>query len=107
MSVDCSSVSGIGIRVEDSMLIKLGGKFDNADGWDDELNEVFKELGFAKVQNAGSYYSGDVYWYLMVHGDNLREINDNKKHFMELLKKHFDLQVGDMDLKNISDTLWW
>jgi hypothetical protein len=102
MSVDYDAVGGIGLLVDDDMgdkFLKLG-LFSKND-WHDDKESCLSELGF-DGRVAGSFYSGDTWWYIFVNGGTLKQINENTENFINKLKT-IGINKTEEDLKVICD----
>ncbi|QDB74096.1 hypothetical protein [Aeromonas phage 4L372D] len=107
MGVDYNGVGGIGVRLSPEMVKTAIEKnmFTEEDWEEDPIAsvEVFQIL----YAQAGSAYSGKEWFYLFVDGNNLEEINNNSKDFLDKVNKMFDLKYTEKDLKVISDLYIW
>lgn len=106
MGVDYNGVGGIGVKLEDEMIEKLiaSGLFSGEEWEEDEQECVEKiRIGYSE---AGNCYSGNTWFYLLVEGETLPEINANKLEFIGRLSD-IGITIADEDLKVISDLHIW
>lgn len=105
MGVDCDSVSGFGIRLTDEIVQKMidSGLFTREE-WEEDPQHYLNKTPF-HYEVAGSYYTGDVYYYLFASGDTIPALlRGANKLIMDLEDIGVTLQIED--IKHISDTLW-
>lgn len=107
MSVDYDGVGGIGVLVTDNhiQLMIDNGLFSREEFEDDQSN-CMDGVGIP-YSCAGSFYQEDAsYFYFLVSGKNLPEINSNAPKFIESLAS-IGIIVSDVDLIVISDLMIW
>lgn len=104
MGVAYQAIGGIGIEITDEMINKMIdlGMFAKTE-WNEDPDGCLSEIGLL-CANAGSYYSGNVYWYWLVAGDTLTEVNDNSNDFLHKLNQ-IGFKKNVSDLKVIQDLL--
>ena len=104
MGVDYDAVCGIGVEVNDEIVDKFieNNIFDRGD-WEEDPGYCLEKtnLGYGA---AGSYYSGEVCYYLFVDGVNLAGINKNAPAFVDSLSK-LGISIDVDDLIMIEDIL--
>lgn len=106
MSVDYSSVGGIGIKFTDEMKEKMiDSKLFTEDEWDDSESECMEEIGIS-YYTAGNSYSGNLWYYFLVEGSSLEEINKNVSEFISKFKQ-YNINISQNDLQVISDLHVW
>jgi hypothetical protein len=104
MGIDYDGIGGIGIEFTDEIKDKLiECELFTEEDFDEDYDSCFEKLGLTYDQ-AGNMYSGDTYFYLMVDGDTLPEVNKNSKEFINTLSK-YGVIITEDDLKVISDYL--
>jgi hypothetical protein len=104
MGIDYSGVCGIGVKVNDEIVDKFieNNIFDRGD-WEDDPDYCLEKANFI-YGAAGSYYSGEVCYYLFVDGANLAGINKNAPAFVDSLSK-LGISIDVDDLIMIEDIL--
>lgn len=105
MGVDCDSVSGFGIRLTNEIVQKMiaSGLFTQEE-WNDDPSYCLDKTTFYH-ETAGSYYTGNVYYYLFALGDTIPELlRGVNKLIIQLDDIGVDIEIDD--IKHISDTLW-
>jgi len=86
MSIDYNGIGGIGIEFTEDMatdIINLNGLFTEEE-WDDDEDECMERIGL-DYEQAGSAYSGETRWYLLVDGENLPGVIANADKFIKRL----------------------
>lgn len=102
MSVDYSAIGGIGIEATKEIAAKLIEKsIITQDEWDDKY--IFKDSPSNKhkieMATAGSAYSGELYWYFLVVGENLPEIMENALDFIAAFQSAgVDIKMDDLEV---------
>jgi hypothetical protein len=103
MSIDYEGVGGIGIKLTDDLIEKLIEKnIFTKDEWEEDARECLERLNIYYKQ-AGNVFTEIYYWYLMVDGDNLKEINENVDQFIIDIKNKIGIDLTLSDLKVIED----
>ena len=107
MGIDHNGVGGIGIELTEEIRNKLiENKLFTQDEWDEDKYGCLEEINLIySVAGDGSYGGKDIY-YLLVKGDNLKEILENEEVFRNHLKT-FGIQLTQGDLSVISDLHTW
>lgn len=106
MGVDYDRIGGIGIELTNDMMRSLCINSDIPDEeWEDDPDYCLDRLKL-NYERAGSEYSGEIYYYLLVKGDTFIEVNKNIPEFIEKLDL-FGIDVKVEDLKVISDLYIW
>lgn len=104
MSIDYDACAGIGVKVTEEMIEKfIKFRFFTKEDWDDDAPGCLECLNLI-YGTAGSYYSGNVWYYLFVEGDNLREINKNLDKFIKVFNT-VGIDLKEEDLEVIEDLL--
>lgn len=107
MGVDYNGVGGIGIRLNEGMVLKaIEREYFTEEDWEEDPIASVEVFGILYAQ-AGSAYSGKEWFYLFVDGDNLEEVNANREDFLNKINNIFDLNYTEKDLKVISDLYIW
>jgi len=104
MRVNYSGVGGIGIKVDDEIISKLivNKKFTKED-WEDDPENCLNGLGISYKVAGGIYSNEDEeYYYLLVPGNNLNDINSNIGEFITKLES-MGIDITSSDLLVISD----
>lgn len=108
MGVDYNAVGGIGIEFTDKLqykAIELG--YFTEDEWDEDPYSCLESLSIPYEQAGDGCYGGTDYWYFIVNGGNLKEVNNNKELFLELINSKFNVTYTEEDLKVISELHVW
>lgn len=105
MGVDFDGVGGIGIEFTDEIRQKFidSDKYPECteELWEDDEDEFLNYARFP-YQTAGSSYVPEIYYYFMVPGKNLYEINSNAPDFIKKLKE-VGINITQKDLIVIED----
>ncbi len=106
MGVDCRSVSGYGIKLTEEIINKMisSGIFTKEE-WEYDRESCLEKAPFS-YDEAGSRYSGNVYYYLLVQGANYLQLSERVDRFIFELNK-IGIHLEKKDIVKISDTLWW
>jgi len=106
MGIDYDGVGGIGIELTEDIIQKfISFEYFTEDEWNENYYDCLETIGKKfniSFTSAGNFYSGDIVHYLLVDGQNLKEINENSKTFIEKLKI-IGLELSEESLKVISD----
>ena len=111
MSVDYNGLGGIGIKLTDDFVknTTLTECPDfNHEEWEEDklgyLEDIFSGT-CVKVEAAGNFYSDEpLRIYLIIRGNKLSEVEENKTEFMKILSKS-GITINGSDLIIISDYL--
>ena len=107
MGVDYSGIGGIGIELTEERRKKLISKgLFTEDEWDKDCYECLEEVNLPFSVAGDGSYGGDFRFYLLVEGDNLKEILENEEAFRNRLQ-NFGIQLTQEDLGVISDLHIW
>ena len=104
MSLDYSSIGGIGIKVNYDIekAIVSSGLFTDEDIEEDLLSCL--ESVWHKAEQAGNCYNGELRHYFMVEGSNLGSIKKNTVLLIAAMKE-IGIDIKEDDLAVISDLL--
>ena len=108
MGVDYDAVGGIGVEFNDDLqykAIELG--YFTEEEWDGDPYSCVESLGISFEEAGDGNYGGTDYWYLIVNGDNLKEVNSNKEAFLNTINSKFNVEYTEEDLKVISELHVW
>lgn len=114
MGVDYDGVGGIGIWFKEDLVCKaIKNNIFTEQEWSDDHYQCVEK--FCKndknmkfyFSTAGSAYSGELEHCFLVPGENLVEVNENAKLFLEIINKKLDTQFTLKDLKVIADIHIW
>ena len=64
-------------------------------------------IGISYERAGSGCYGGEDYWYLIVDGNNLKEVNNNKESFLNMINSKFNVEYTEEDLKVISELHVW
>ena len=64
-------------------------------------------LGITYEKAGDGGYGGTDYWYFIVDGSNLKEVNNNKESFLNTINSKFNVEYTEEDLKVISELHVW
>lgn len=105
MGVDCSATSGFGIEVTEEIVDKMieNGVFTLAE-WVTDKDECLGKAGFLHGA-AGSYYTGEITYYLFVHGDTIPELFKGANEFISELAE-IGIGITIDDIKEVCEVLW-
>lgn len=108
MGISYDGIGGIGIEVTEEIVAKfISSGYFTEDEWDEDYYECLETIGEKlniSYSTAGNFYNGieDLVHYLLVDGENLKEVVENSKTFIEKLKT-VGLDLTEKDLLVISD----
>lgn len=107
MSVDYSSVGGIGFYWEDLVArFKTAGIVPEDCGDMEDLLDGFCEKFGTSYSTIGNCFNGRTSYVILIKGQNFGEVKDNVAVFLQkMADKGITLQEGD--LKVISEGLIW
>jgi hypothetical protein len=105
MGVDYDGVGGVGVGFDMHGQAIEKGLFTESD-WDESPGECM-ELIEMPFSTAGSAYSGEETFYLMVEGKTLGEINANAASFCSKVNDKFGTDLTPAGLQVISDLYIW
>ena len=100
MSIDYSSVGGIGICFDEVYPYVVEKGLFSEDDWEDDHEDCLDKSGLSYAY-AGSAYSGDESIYLIVDGDTLGEVFKNAPAFIAKLHE-VGMDISSDDLEVIS-----
>jgi hypothetical protein len=110
MGIDYDGVGGIGIELTEELVQRfIAAEYFTEEEWQDDYEDCLETIGKKfniSFTSAGNFYSGDIVHYLLVDGENLKEINENSKTFIEKLKI-VGIELSEESLKVISDYKVW
>ncbi len=110
MGIDYDGVGGIGIELTEEIIQRfIAAEYFTEDEWNESYEDCLETIGEKfniSFTSGGNFYSGDIVHYLLVDGENLKEINENSKTFIEKLKI-IGLELSEESLKVISDYKVW
>lgn len=107
MGVDYNAVGGIGVEFNNKLqrkAIELG--YFTEEEWNEDPYSCVESLKI-RYAPAGDDYGGDAYWYFLVEGSNLTQINKNKEAFLNTINNKFNVEYKEEDLKVISEIHIW
>ena len=106
MGIDTDGVGGIGIELTEEVIQKfISNGYFTEEEWENEYYECLETIGRkfdVSFYTAGNHYTGYFRHYLLVNGQNLKEIIDDSQNFIETFKK-IGLELTLEDLLVISD----
>lgn len=107
MGVGYGGVGGIGVQFDSDMQESAveKGIFSEED-WDDCPGECMESVGLT-FDTAGSAYSGEEQFYLLVDGESLTDINNNAGDFCSKVNEAIGSKLTPADLKVIYDLHIW
>ncbi len=97
MGIDYNGVGGIGIEFSYDIVEKcIESNIFTGEDWEDDYDECFSKLGLL-YHTAGNLMCDEGIQYVFVEGNNLKEIIENSKSFIEKFKKiGVDLSLEDL-----------
>lgn len=107
MGISYGSVGGIGIELTEERIQKfISTGYFTEEEWEDDYYECLVSISEKlelSYESAGNFYNDDdKTHYLLVDGDNLKEVLENYQTFIDKLKTvGIELSIEDLDV--ISD----
>lgn len=108
MGVDYNAVGGIGVEFNNKLrrkAIELG--YFTEEEWIEDPCSCVESLEIMYEQAGDGCYGGEDYWYFLVDGINLTQINKNKESFLNMINSKFNVEYKEEDLKVISEIHIW
>lgn len=108
MGVDYNAVGGIGVEFNDDLQYKaIELEYFTEEEWDEDPTGCVESLKISYESAGDGSYGGTDYWYFIVDGNNLKEVNNNKESFLNMINSKFNVEYTEEDLKVISELHVW
>lgn len=108
MGVDYNAVGGIGIRFNEELQMKaIELEYFTEEEWDEDPCGCVESLDIDYEQAGSGNYGGEDYYYFIVDGKNLKEVNENKESFLNMINSKFIVDYKEEDLVVISELHVW
>ena len=97
MGIDYNSSFATNIQLTKGMVAYAISKgYLDKDFWNDP--EGYFNIDNVGLVADGSYYSGEIYYYLDIPTTNIIEMNNQLEHFCQTINKYFDTIISPEDI---------